>query len=154
MENILNFFRNYYPYVAGLMIALLAVLDLFDAWRDKKKFRLICYAIAIVATVITPIQELVTNVAIQKDEFSTRIGNISFKEGSASNIILETKKDIEEPIDLRIKDTWIHLSYLTDYDMKDKRKIIINYEFGNDKETNKRVAEQGLVFTYKTRKMR
>lgn len=66
--------------------------------------------------------------------------------------MFDTQKDIEEAIDLRIKDNWTRLVYLTDYELMGKRRVKIGYEFGDNDEYNHEIANRGLVFTYKARK--
>jgi len=151
---ILQFICEKYIYIIAFVIVLLAIIEIIDARREKRwwKFRLL--VMVIFFTAITPIYELITYTTVEKEEFSMDSKNIKFLKGETGNIFFETKKPILEPVDLRIKDRWIRLVQFTDYDIKDNKKVIINYEFGNNDKINKEVANIGLIFTYKTKKFK
>jgi hypothetical protein len=154
MNLILNYLTSKYLYIVGLCLVLLAILDIVKAFKDKEKTRLILLLAVFLVAVIVPLGHLFTKITVETEEFSTARDNIAYINGNDGNIILKTKKTIEEPIDLRIKDRWIHLTYLTDYSIKDNNEVMINYEFGNNDIDNKMVAETGLIFTYKGRQLR
>ncbi|GEM_PF-4222936 len=145
----LRFIIDKYIYVVAACLFFLALSDLRETWKSKRYIKFIMLLVVIGVTVTKPIYEYVTYVPVVQEIF-TDGKNIEYLE-RADNIIFKTTEPIIEPIDLRVKDTYIHLTYLTDYDVKnDKKTVIINYPFGNNKETNRDVAKRGLVFTYKT----
>jgi hypothetical protein len=143
-----------YFYIVVLFIIIFAIIEIKQSFRDRKKLRAFMLIIIFFAVVAMPAYDMIAPVVVEKQEFSTAKGNIRYSNGASGNMILETEKDIEEPIDLRIKDDWRRLVYLTDYDIKGKKEVFINYEFSNNDAVNKSVAQNGLVFTYKTRKWR
>ena len=150
-----NIIVEKYIYFVACALILLAGIEICEAIRNKRWIKFSLLIMVIGATLVNPVFNLITVTPVVKEEFMTDKENIQYSKGDTGNIIIKTGKYIEEPIDLRVKDTWTHLTYLTDYYIvKDNREIMISYEFGNNDKTNKEVAKQGLVFTYKTRQNR
>jgi len=135
-----------------LAILVLAFIEIRETCREKHWIKFIFLVIVFVPLVVIPAYNTINYITVRTEEFSTAKNNIKYLRGETGNIIFETQKNIEEPVNLRIKDRWINLVYLTDYAIKDNKKVMINYEFGNNAIDNKKVADIGLVFTYKTRR--
>lgn len=148
---IIRWIVDKYFYIVGLLVVILAWMEVNYSWKEKRRAKAVMLILVFISMVAMPVYNIVAPVVVVKEEFSTARNNISYSRGMKGNMILKTEKDIEEPIDLRIKDTWSRLVYLTDYNVRGKRGVFINYEFGNSDTVNKGVAQNGLVFTYKTR---
>lgn len=152
MNNVWNFIVAKYVYIIGLGMAIISLMDIKEAWENKRRLKLFFLIIVIGVTVAIPIWQVITYTTVKTEEVSIAKNNIHFLKGDTGNIKFTTTEAIEEPIDLRIKDTWIHLTYLTDYSVDNSKNVTINYEFGNNDTDNKTVANKGLMFTYKTRR--
>ena len=154
VKSILGWMTNKYLYIVSISLIMLASIEIFDTFRSNKWKKAVLLIIIFIPVVLVPAYNACTYTSIEKEEFSTSKNNLSYLNGRRGNIIFRTKKYIEEPVDLRIKDRWIRLVYLTDYAVKDNKEVIINYEFGNNDKDNKKVAEIGLIFTYKAKNRR
>lgn len=139
-------------YIIGLAIVVLASIEICGTYREKHWIKFVFLIIVFIPLVMVPAYNTVNYITVRTEEFSTMKGNIRYLSGETGNIIFETQKNIEEPVNLRIKDRWINLVYLTDYAVKNNKEVMINYEFGNNDTDNKKVADIGLVFTYKARR--
>jgi len=67
-----------------------------------------------------------------------------------SNIAFKTKLKIVEPVNLKIADTYLNLALQVDYACVDNF-VFINYQFGNNEETDRMIRGRGFKFTYKAR---
>ncbi len=90
---------------------------------------------------------LFKNVTIN-EEFSLDKGNISLI-GKDENIHLHPSLAVEEPVSLKLKDTWQYLQYVTDYEILEGNIIKLHFICGENKQTNYDWAKRGFVLAYK-----
>ncbi len=84
------------------------------------------------------------------EEFSLKKGNIVF-EGKSENIVLHPERKVVKALDLKIKDTFAHWQYEVDYFVRKDNSVFLKFIYGENKTDNRRLAERGLMFTYRTR---
>lgn len=153
--NIIDFILwvyNSFPVLISILIALLAMSSIFDEITSKRRWwKIALLSLVALFAIVKPIESTYSYATAKSEIFSTSENNIKYSQGDSGNIILIASKDIIEPIDLKIKDTYTHLMHNVDYVIRDKHEVFINYEFGNNDVTNKSIAKKGLVFTYKAR---
>lgn len=140
--------------VLGLIVyAVIQLLETIHKIEAKHIRAIKIISLALILSGVTSYKclDLITPPIVKSESFLNSQVNLEYAKGSQGNIYFRTKMDVLKPIDLRIKDTYSHLTYMTDYDLLGKRIVFINYEFGNKDATNKQIADNGLVFTYETR---
>lgn len=84
------------------------------------------------------------------EEFSTNRKNVSF-EGENRNIVLHPSRRVEEPQDLRTKDTFEVWQKGVHYVLKDDGSIFLTFIYKENQARNNWLADHGLSFTYKTK---
>jgi hypothetical protein len=117
----------------------------------KNPFKLLIIVIIFTTVTSYTIREKLFPIIVKLQEIHE--WNIPNFKAGGENIHFSAESIIEEPVGLKIKNSYINLTFKVDYDCID-RFVFINYQFGDKADLNKKIAENGLVFVYKTRAWR
>ena len=139
-------------FIGSVLVIILAGIDLIKEIKkpDKNYWRIIAEIFVLcMMTIVGAWGQMFTDVTVN-GEFSNRKANIALK-GASENICLMPKYKVHNMISLNIKDAWAALHPETHYELQDGNIVFVKFIYGENIETNRGLAEHGLMFTYKTK---
>ena len=141
-----------------IFIALLFALVFYEVPKllellrasSKHPIRIAIHVFVFIFTVFITVFYAAFPTETVHEEFSFEKGNIKF-EGKANNLVLYPSKKVVEEIDLRNKNTFGIWQPQVHYVVRPDNSIFLNFIYGDNQDSNRQLAFDGLTFTYKTK---